>query len=95
MKIECAPMVFVVDGDANGRESLETQIRAAGWQPRFTSSAEEFLGHPRALTPGCLLVELHLPGVSGLELQRLVADRPELPVIFMSSHPTYPQPCGP
>jgi len=90
MKIDCAPTVFVVDGDASGREALGQQLRTAGWQTRFAASAEEFLARPRAVTPGCLLVELHLPGASGLELQRLVADRSELPVIFMSSRADIP-----
>jgi FixJ family two-component response regulator len=80
------PTVFVVDGDAAVRESLESLIRSAGWQPATAASAEEFLAGPRPIAPSCLLTELHLSGLSGLELQRLVFERMEMPVIFMSSH---------
>jgi FixJ family two-component response regulator len=84
------PTVFVVDSDAGVRESLELLIRATGWQPCTSASAEEFLARPRVTKPGCLLIEQHLPGLSGLDLQRIVAARTELPVIFMSSHPDIP-----
>jgi len=77
--------VFVVNANPSVREALEGLILSAGWQCQTAASAEEFLAHPRAMTPSCLLVELNLPGVGGLELQRLVADRAELPIIFMSS----------
>jgi FixJ family two-component response regulator len=80
-----APVVFVVDGDEETRNELETLIGATGWQARTAASAEEFLAQERATTPSCLLVELQLPGSSGLDLQRLVADRIDLPVIFMTS----------
>jgi len=84
------PTVFVVDGDASVRESLEVLIRSAGWQPCTAASAEEFLSRPRAVTPSCLVVDLHLPGLSGLDLQRRVFDRTELPIIFISSHTDIP-----
>lgn len=80
------PAVFVVDSDASSRETLDSLIRDAGYQPRMAASAEEFLTHPHVVAPGCLLVELHLPGLNGLELQRLVLDRTEMPIIFMSRH---------
>jgi FixJ family two-component response regulator len=79
------PIVFVVDGDACVRESIELLICRSGWQPRACASAEEFLAHPRSVVASCLVLELSLPGLSGLELQRLVRDRPELPIIFMSA----------
>jgi FixJ family two-component response regulator len=79
------PLVFVVDSDASVREALDSIIRSAGWQPITASSAEEFLAFPRVVAPGCLVTELSLPGWSGLELQRQVGDRAELPVIFMST----------
>ena len=79
------PMVFVVDGDADVREQLESLIRAAGWEPRMAASAEAFLADSRSTAPSCLLTELHLPGASGLDLQQLVFTRTEMPVIFMSS----------
>jgi FixJ family two-component response regulator len=79
------PLVFVVDSDASVREALDSIIRSAGWQPITAASAEEFLAFPRVVAPGCLVTELSLPGWSGLELQRQVGDRTELPVIFMST----------
>jgi FixJ family two-component response regulator len=80
-----APVVFIVDGDASVRESIELLICRSGWQPRACASAEEFLAHPRMLIASCLVVELSLSGLSGLELQTLVQDRLELPIIFMST----------
>src|SRR5688572_24094102 len=82
-----APTVFVVDDDTSVREALELLIRRAGWQPGIDASAEEFLARPRSMTPSCLLTELHLPGLSGLELQERVSDRTEMPVIFVSHRP--------
>jgi FixJ family two-component response regulator len=80
------PIVYVVDSDTSAREALELTLRSAGWQPRMAGSAEEFLTRPRTMTPSCLLVEQRLPGLSGLDLQRLVFDRTEMPVIFLSAH---------
>jgi FixJ family two-component response regulator len=79
------PVVYVVDTDASVREALESIIRSAEWQPVLATSAEEFLTLPRRVAPGCLVTELQLPGSSGLDLQRRVGDRAELPVIFISS----------
>jgi FixJ family two-component response regulator len=79
-----APVVFVVDGDEATRNELEALIRSTGWEARTAASAEEFLAQERATTSSCLLVELELPGSSGLDLQRLVAERIDLPVIFMA-----------
>jgi FixJ family two-component response regulator len=79
------PVVFVVDGDESVRTALDRLIRSAGWEPRTAASAEEFLAQERVTTSSCLLVELDLPGSSGLELQKLVADRTDMPIIFMSS----------
>ena len=84
------PIVFVVDSDPAVRAALDLLIRSAGLEPRLAASAEEFLAGPRVPTPSCLLVELRLPGASGLELQRLVAGRTEMPVIFMSREPDVP-----
>ena len=88
--VTCAPQVscvYVVDNNAGTRKELELLIRSGGWQPRMATCAEEFLARPRVLAPGCLLLELDLPGLGGLELQKLVAARSEMPVIFMSSRP--------
>lgn len=81
-----APTVFVVDGDSSVRDALDVLIRAGGWQPEVAASAEEFLARPRLMAPGCLLAEMHLPGLTGLELQRLVCNRWELPIVFMTAH---------
>lgn len=79
------PVVYVVDGDPVMREALKALIRAAGYQPCVAASAEEFLEQPRCKTACCLLIEKSLPGLSGLALQKIVHDRTEMPVIFMSS----------
>lgn len=81
------PSVYVVDSDSAAREELDWLIRSAGWQPRMAASAEEFLSRPRVLTPGCLVIEQNLPGISGLALQKVVSQRSELPVIFLSENP--------
>ena len=67
------PIVFVVDDDISVRESLELLISFAGWQPELFASAEEFLAHPRALAPCCLILDVSLPDINGLELQKLIA----------------------
>ena len=62
-------IVFVVDDDISVRESLELFIRAAGWQPEMFASAQDFLSRPRPTVPCCLVLDVTLPGLSGLELQ--------------------------
>ena len=81
-----APIVFVVDGDDSVRESLELLIQSAGWQPEVCACAQEFLSRPRALAPSCLILDVTLPDLNGLDLQKLVADRIEMPVIFSTAH---------
>jgi FixJ family two-component response regulator len=79
------PLVFVVDDDVSVRESLELLIRNAGWQPETFESAQEFLCRPRALVPSCLILDIALPGLNGLELQkRIAADRADMPIIFIT-----------
>src|SRR5215471_9283802 len=86
-----SPIVFVVDDDISVRESLELLARAAGWQPELFASAQEFLSHPRALVPSCLVLDVSLPGLNGLELQKLVAvERPDMPIIFITGHGDVP-----
>ena len=68
-----APIVFVVDDDISVRESLELLIRAEGWQPETFASAKQFLDRPRAAVPNCLVLDISLPGSSGLELQERIA----------------------
>jgi FixJ family two-component response regulator len=86
------PIVFVVDDDVSVRESLESLIRCEGWQPQTFCSASEFLDHPRAATASCLVLDLTMPGLNGLELQeRIAADRSEMPIIFISGHGDVPK----
>ena len=84
-KLTEAPTVFLIDSDSSVREALDLLIRSAGWQCRTAASAEEFLARPRHIGPSCLLTEMHLPGMTGLDLQKLILDRRELPIIFISN----------
>src|SRR5262245_61294170 len=87
---EATPTVFVIDDDISVRESLELLIRAAGWEPETFASAEEFLSHPRGSLTSCLVLDLTLPGVSGLELQKQLTRQPEVPIIFITGHEDVP-----
>jgi FixJ family two-component response regulator len=80
------PVVFVVDDDISVRDSLELLIETAGWRPIVYASAREFLSHPRVLAPGCLILDVTLPEINGLDLQRLLANRPDLPIIFITAY---------
>jgi FixJ family two-component response regulator len=85
------PIVFVVDDDVSVREALELSISNAGWQPETFESAQEFLSRPRTLVPSCLVLDVALPGLNGLELQkRIAADRSDMPVIFIAGHGDVP-----
>ena len=84
------PIVFVVDDDISVRESLELLIKFAGWQPETFASAEEFLARPRSLTPSCLVLDVSLPDLNGLELQKLIGDRVDMPIIFITGHGDVP-----
>ena len=80
-----SPIVFVVDEDITVRESLELLIRCEGWQPQTFQSAREFLTRPQPLVPSCLVLDLALPDLTGLELQKIIArERAEMPVVFIS-----------
>ena len=83
-------IVFVVDDDMSVRESLESLIRHAGWLAELFASGQEFLARPRLTVPCCLLLDVSLPGLSGLELQRQIAERTEMPVIFITGHGDVP-----
>ena len=85
-----AAMVFVVDDDISVRESLESLIRNAGWFAELFASGQEFLARPRLTVPCCLLLDVSLPGLSGLELQRQIAERTEMPIIFITGHNDVP-----
>ena len=84
------PIVFVVDDDISVRESLESLIRFAGWEPETFASAREFLARPRVLTPNCLVLDVSLPDLNGLDLHKLVADRTDMPVIFITGYGDIP-----
>ena len=85
------PIVFVVDDDVSVRESLQLLISCAGWQPVTFASAEEFLASPRVVDPSCLILDVNLPDLNGLELQKRVAgERVEMPIIFITGHGDVP-----
>jgi FixJ family two-component response regulator len=83
-------IVFIVDDDVSVREALELLIKSAGWQPAIFASAQEFLSQPRAAVPCCLVLDVTLPGLNGLELQRQLAHRPDMPIIFITGHADVP-----
>ena len=90
-KSQQKPIVFVVDDDVSVRESLELLIKFAGWQPETFASAGEFLTRPRTGTPNCLVLDISLPDLNGLELQRLIAsERTDMPIIFITGHGDVP-----
>jgi FixJ family two-component response regulator len=86
-----APTVFVVDDDVSVRESLELLIRCAGWQPETFTCAQEFLARPRVHAPSCLVLDVALPDLNGLDLQRRIAvDRIDMPIIFITGYGDVP-----
>ena len=85
------PIVFVVDDDVSVRESLDALIRLEGWQPETFASALDFLARPRVLVPGCLILDVSLPDLDGLELQERVAGEwLGLPIIFITGYGSVP-----
>jgi CheY-like chemotaxis protein len=87
---DAEPRVFVVDDEASVRESLRLLIESAGWQPVTFRSAQEFLAQPRVWAPSCLLLDVVLPDLNGCDLQKLLADRTDMPIIFISGHGDVP-----
>ncbi len=89
---DVTPVVFVVDDDISVRESLELMIRCAGWQPRLFESAQDFLAEPRARVPSCLVLDINLPDLNGLDLQTSLADeRYNMPIIFITGYGDIPR----
>jgi FixJ family two-component response regulator len=85
------PIVFVIDDDVSVRESLELLVRYEGWQAETFASADEFLARPREFVPSCLILDLSLPGFSGLDLQeRIAGERTDMPIIFITGHGDIP-----
>ena len=84
-------MVFVVDDDVSVREALGSLIRSAGLRVETFASAQEFLARPRADVPSCLVLDVRLPGLSGLDLQKRMAEgNIEIPIIFITGHGDVP-----
>jgi FixJ family two-component response regulator len=87
---DATPVVFIVDDDISVRESLELLIRSAGWKPETFASAQEFLRRSRSQAASCLVLDVALPDLNGLELQQRVADRVDMPIIFITGHGDVP-----
>src|SRR6202453_384498 len=86
------PIVFIVDDDVSVRESLELLILDQNWKPEIFASAKEFLNQPRKRVPSCLVLDLSLPGLNGLELQKqLAAEHFDMPIIFITGHGDVPK----
>jgi FixJ family two-component response regulator len=84
-------IVFVVDDDASVREGLGSLIRSAGLKIETFASAQEFLARPRADAPSCLVLDVRLPGLSGLDLQKRLAEvNIEIPIVFITGHGDIP-----
>jgi FixJ family two-component response regulator len=89
--LQAMPIVFVVDDDVSVRESLELLIRCTGWQAETFSSANDFLARPRTFVPSCLVLDVSLPGLNGLALQKCIAaERPDMPIIFITGYGDVP-----
>jgi FixJ family two-component response regulator len=87
---DVTPIVYVVDDDVSVRESLELLIKNAGWKPELFASAQDFLSRPRVPVPSCLVLDVSLPGLDGLELQQRLADRTDVPIIFITGYGDVP-----
>ena len=88
---EQAPVVFVVDDDVSVREALKNLLRSVGFKVETFASAQEFLSSKRPDAPGCLVLDIRLPGGSGLDLQRrLIGAKIQIPIIFISAHADVP-----
>jgi FixJ family two-component response regulator len=84
-------VVFVVDDDISVRESLESLLRHEGWPVETFTTAQQFLDRPRASVPSCLVLDVSLPGLNGLELQkRVAAERHDMPIIFITGYGDIP-----
>jgi FixJ family two-component response regulator len=87
---QATPIVFVVDDDISVRESLELLITTGGWHPETFASAQDFLSRPRATVSCCLVLDVTLPGLNGLELQQRLAQRTDMPIIFITGYGDVP-----
>ena len=88
---ESDTVIAIVDDDPSVRKGLERLIRSAGWKAETFASAQEFLDRPRTEAPSCLVLDLQLPGLSGLELQKRMAEAGlETPIVFLTGHGNIP-----
>ena len=88
---EAESTIFVIDDDLSVRQSLESLIKSVGWRVRTYGSAQEFLGSGHLEAPGCIVLDVRLPGLSGLDLQQaLLRAKSHLPVIFITGHGDIP-----
>jgi FixJ family two-component response regulator len=88
---DVTPVVYIVDDDISVREALEALIREAGWRPWVFASAKEFLSHPRISCPSCLVLDVTLPDLNGLDLQqRIATDQSNMPIIFITGYGDVP-----
>jgi FixJ family two-component response regulator len=84
------PIVFIVDDDISVRESLELLVTSAGWRPEAFASAQDFLSRSRAGVPCCVVLDVRMPGLNGLELQQQLAERRDMPIIFVTGYGDVP-----
>ena len=87
---EVTPLVFVVDDDVSVRESLELLLQTTGWRVEVFRSAQDFLARPRATVACCLVLDVTMPGLTGLELQQQLVERSEMPIIFITGYGDVP-----
>jgi FixJ family two-component response regulator len=87
---DVTPIVFVVDDDISVRESLELLLKSAGWRSETFASAQAFLAHKRPIAPCCLVLDVSLPGLNGLELQQQLAECTDMPIIFITGYGDVP-----
>jgi FixJ family two-component response regulator len=84
-------VIAIVDDDPSAREGLSSLIRSAGWRVETFASAQEFLARPRTEAPRCLILDLQLPGLSGLDLQKQMAEAEvDIPIVFLTGHGNIP-----
>ena len=85
------PVIAIVDDDPSAREGLQALIESAGWRAETFGSAQEFLTHLTAEAPSCLVLDLQMPGLSGLDLQKRMAEVGlEIPIVFLTGHGNIP-----
>jgi FixJ family two-component response regulator len=88
---EFSPIIAIVDDDPSVREGLQSLLRSAGWKTESFGSAQEFLSRNRAQAPSCLILDLQLPGLSGLDLQQRMAEADlDIPIVFLTGHGNIP-----